>query len=274
MKENIIQNIKVLPPLSESIRDIMMVCNDQESSLIDVVNVVKKDPNASATLLKIANSSLYGSRKVKIVDRAIGMFGKAITKSFLVSKSVLDSIEVDLTPYGISEDQFLNVSLARLMLMSEWYEGIDKNMLEVLATSAQLANIGQVIVARELIDNGHAQDFLDAVSSGEDEVDELEIEFLGTSALEISVEILRHWKLDDEIIQALEYSTSIENIYQAPENIREYAIANYCVLNAIDAVGNENSTHIEDVFDMIDQNELDESRFVAILEQVRQGLHE
>jgi HD-like signal output (HDOD) protein len=274
MKDSIISNIKVLPPFSESIREIMAVCNDSDSSLIDVVNIVKKDPNASATLLKIANSSLYGSRKVKIVDRAIGMFGKAVTKSFLVSKSVLDSFKIDLSPYGISEDDFLNISLARLILLTEWYEPIDHGKIEVLATCVQLANIGQVVLAREIIDNGYAQEFRDALSSGEDEVDELEIEFSNMTSLEVTIHILRHWGLDDSIIEALEYSKTLESIREASEEIRPYAIAIFCVLNAIDGIGKENSTHMEDVFDLVDKQNLDEARFVSNLEEVRHNIHD
>jgi HD-like signal output (HDOD) protein len=274
MKDSIINSIKVLPPFSESIKDILRVCNDEDSSLIDVVNVVKKDPNASATLLKIANSSLYGSRKVKIVDRAIGMFGKAVTKSFLVSKSVLDSFEIDLSPYGISEEEFLHISLARLILMSEWYEGIDPQKVEVLATCAQLANIGQVVLAKEIINAGHAKEFSEALASGEEEVDELEIEFTGITSLEVTIHILRHWKLDESIVHALENSTSVEYINHASEDIRDYALACYCVLNAIDGVGKENATHMEDVYDMLDQNDLDETKFVTLLEQVKHGIHE
>jgi HD-like signal output (HDOD) protein len=271
MKQSIIDNIKMLPPLSDSIKDIMRVCDDAESSLLDVVNVVKKDPTATATLLKIANSSLYGNRNVKIVDRAVGMFGKAVTKSFLVSRSVLQSIKIDLSPYNMDEEKFSNVSLSRVMLMSDWYGDIDRSKLEILATAVQIANIGQIFIARELINSGKANEFKQAVISGEDDVEELEIEFVGISSTEVTCEILRYWKLDNTMIDALVFSHSEESVSRADDETLPYAQACFAVLNGIDIVGKENSMHIEEVYDLLDFNDLQEARFVAILDQVRQN---
>lgn len=273
MKQSIIESIRVLPPLSESVKDIISVCDDMESSLLDVVSVVKKDPTASATLLKIANSSLYGNRNVKIVDRAVGMFGKAVTKSFLISRSVIQSFKIDLTPYNMTEEQFANISLARVILMSEWYNDIDKKKLEILATTSQLANIGQLIIAKELIDTGKANDFKKALINCEDEIDELETEFVGHTSIEVSAEILKHWKLDSTLVNSLLFSYSSEALNRCDEVTRPYAIANFCVLNAIDTIGKENESHMEEILDILDHNDLGESKFTAILEQIRSNLN-
>jgi HD-like signal output (HDOD) protein len=269
MNDNIIKNIKLLPPLPSSTLEIYEVCSDTDSSLVDVVNVVKKDPIAVATLLKIANSSLYGSRNIKIVDRAIGMFGKSVTKAYLVNDAIVNSFTIDLSAYGISEEEFALVSQKRTKLMSEWYGEIDKSMLDVLSTTAQVGNIGQILLAKSMIDAGSANDFSEALGFGEDEVEELEEEFLGFNTLDVSAKILQHWKLDSMLIDSLEYSKNLDTISRAPEDIKDYAIANFIVFHAIDVNGNTTDDGLDMILDVLHDNNLNEERFEDLLAEIR-----
>jgi HD-like signal output (HDOD) protein len=266
MKDNIIKNIKVLPPLPKSTMEIYKVCSDADSSLVDVVNVVKKDPIATATLLKVANSSLYGSRNIKIIDRAVGMFGKSVTKAFLVNNSIVNSFKIDLSAYNMNDDDFAEVSQKRTKLMSDWYSEIDKSMLDILSTTSQVANIGQILLAKELKEGGHMDDFQDALGFGEDSIDELEDEFLGTTTLEITTEILQHWKLDQMLVDSLESSKNLDSIDRASSEIKPYAMANYIVLNALDIRGNKNEEAWDSVLDLLHDNGLNEETFEDLLD--------
>jgi HD-like signal output (HDOD) protein len=269
MNENIIKNIKLLPPLPSSTIEIYEVCSDPDSSLVDVVNVVKKDPIAVATLLKIANSSLYGSRNIRIVDRAIGMFGKSVTKAYLVNDAIVNSFKIDLSAYGISEDEFSLVSQKRTKLMSEWYSEIDKGMLDILSTTAQVGNIGQILLSKELAETGVAGEFKEALGFGEDEVDELEEEFLEFTTLDVSAKILEHWKLDPLLIESINYAKNYDTIERAPADIKPYAIANFIIFHAIDVLGNTTESGFDNVLDLIHENGLNEETFEDLLAEIR-----
>lgn len=268
MNDNIIKNIKMLPPLPKSTIEIYKVCSDADSSLVDVVNVVKKDPIATATLLKIANSSLYGSRNIKIVDRAVGMFGKSVTKAFLVNDAIRNSFKIDLTPYKMTEDSFMLVSQKRNKLMTDWYSDIDKNMLDILSTTSQVGNVGQILLAKELVTNGKKKDFLSAISTGEADIDELEDEFLGTTTLEITAQVLHHWKLDQMLVNAIEYSKNLDSIDRATSEVQPYAIANYVVYNSINILGNRSEEAWDGVLDLLHQSNFNEEVYEDLLQSI------
>jgi HD-like signal output (HDOD) protein len=268
MKENIINEIKFLPPLPESIIEVNRVCSDSESSLMDLVKVVKKDPIATATLLKVANSSLYGAREVKTIDRAVGMFGKAVTKSFLVNNAILNCFTLDLSPYGLSNDEFSITSQKRALLMSKWYGEINEDLLDTLSTAAGLGNIGEVIVAREIVNSNSTEEFKEAILDG-DPLDELEIKYAGYTHTEVTAMILDHWKLDKTMIESIKYSTDMDTATSAPEEVRELAIANFIVYNSINFVGDVVENEEDNVLDLIEEYNLNKNRFLHILEDIK-----
>jgi HD-like signal output (HDOD) protein len=267
MNESIINEIKFLPPLPESIIEVNRLCADPESSLMDLVNVVKKDPIATATLLKVANSSLYGAREVKTIDRAVGMFGKAVTKSFLVNNAVLNCFKLDLSPYGMTNDEFSATSQRRALLMSKWYGEIDESMLDVLSTAAQVGSIGEVIVARELVKSGDAEEFKESILDG-DPLEELEIRHVGYTSTEVTAMVLEHWKLDTMLIDSIKFSTDTEALKSAPDYIKEYAIANFIVYNSINPIGDVAEDMATEVEDLLEEYNLNKTRFMYILDDI------
>jgi HD-like signal output (HDOD) protein len=267
MNENIVNSIKALPPLPETTIEIYRLCSCEETSLIEVVEAVKKDPSAVATLLKFANSAIYGSRNVKIVDRAVGMFGKAVTKSFLVNDSITKSFKIDLSAYDMSTEDFSNISQKRNKLMTSWYSSIDRNMLDILATTAQVGNVGQIIIAKELANTNQELEFKDAID--DDDFYELEEEMVGHSTIEVSAEILDHWKLDSMITDSIKYSQSLEHINNAPEEIKPYAIANFIVFHSLDLKGESSEGAMDDVYDLLHEHNLNEDEFIELLAEVK-----
>ena len=267
MNENIVNSIKALPPLPETTIEIYKLCSTEDASLIDVVESVKKDPSAVATLLKFANSAIYGLRNVKIVDRAVGMFGKAVTKSFLVNDSIMKSFKIDLSPYGMSTEEFSNISQKRNKLMTSWYSSIDRSMLDILATTAQIGNVGQIILSKELIDTNNDEEFREALD--EEDIYELEAEMVNHSTIEISAAILHHWKLDQLLTDSIKYAQSITLINEAPENVKPYAIANFIIFHSLDLRGNSSETVMGDVYDLLHEHNLNEDEFIELLADVK-----
>jgi HD-like signal output (HDOD) protein len=267
MNENIVNSIKALPPLPETTVEIYRLCSVEDTSLVEVVEAVKKDPSAVATLLKFANSAIYGARNVKIVDRAVGMFGKAVTKSFLVNDSVMKSFTIDLSPYGMSTEDFSDVAQKRNKLVTSWYSSIDRSMLDILATTAQVGNVGQIVLAKELKDSGKDLEFQDAIE--DDDVYELEDEIIGHSTVEVSAAILDHWKLDPLISNSIKYSQNRELISQAPEDVKPYAIANFIIFHALDNTGKSSEGAMDDVYDLLHEYNLNEDEFIELLAEVK-----
>ena len=61
--ESVIQKIEALKPVSYLGEKIMEISADPESSLAEMVEVIKYDQSMTANLLRTCNSSLFGLRK-------------------------------------------------------------------------------------------------------------------------------------------------------------------------------------------------------------------
>ena len=218
MNENILKKIKSLPPLPKSVMEIQRITSDPEGSIGDLIKVVKEDPMLTANLLKAANSPLYGfSRQIKNVDQAVSLFGMSTVKGFAVSSAVRSTMKIDLSAYGISENQFVSVSQLQNALITNWYKR-DRSKLDILSTASFLLEIGAVIISSILVTEGLAEEFKERLAN-EDRT-ELEREYLETDTLSVTAEIFSYWKFDEELVNAIKFASNLENAenieYSAP----------------------------------------------------------
>jgi HD-like signal output (HDOD) protein len=269
MNQDIIKKIKLLPPLPESIDEIMRVCSDSESSLRELVDIVNKDPLAVATLLKVANSAIYGARRVHTIETAVGMFGKAIVRSFLVNSAVMNSFKVDLSPYGIDDSTYLKVAYERVFLVDRWYSSVSaENDISDFVLAVQLMSIGQVIVANEIIHLGKSQELLDAIEARED-LHVIEQELAGFTAIEATVEVLKHWKFDNTLIESIKHSISLDTIELADDDIKIRAVVNFVAFHSINEIGDIASEYSELICNLVDNYGLNLNIFEETLDEIR-----
>jgi HD-like signal output (HDOD) protein len=265
MNNNILKEIKALPPLPESVIEVNRICSNPEGTIADLAKAIKKDPIATATILKAANSPMYGLKEIKTVENAIAMFGKATTKAFILQMAVKSSFESNLSPYDLSFDDFSNISQKRAFLMTKWYGGIDFHMLNILATSTLLGNIGQIVIAKEILKSDKLVEFKDKILSDENSIEEIEIEYMNTTAIEVTSKILECWKLEKLLVDSLKYSVSLDSLKEADDISYPYALANYAVFKAIDGLGNTNEEELEELLNLLEENNLNSEQFKEIV---------
>jgi HD-like signal output (HDOD) protein len=201
MNEHIIKEIKALPPLPKSVMEIQRIANDPNSSISDMIKVVKEDPMLTANLLKAANSPLYGfTRQIKSVDQAVSLFGMATVKGFAISFAIKNTLKFDLSAYGINEDQFHNVSAKRNAITLLWYKK-NRKYLDVLATDSFLIDIGAVIISIVLNKLGKANEF--KANLNPENRDELEKKYIGMTTSKINAQIFTHWGFSEDLIEAM-----------------------------------------------------------------------
>jgi len=207
VNSKIFQKINSLPPLPKSVLEVQRITNDPNSSIKDLVKIIKEDPMLTANLLKVANSPLYGfAREIKSVDQAVSLFGMTPIKGFVISFAVRNSIKFDLSTYGITENFFHDISIKRNALAFNWYKGNKK--IDSIATDAFLLDLGAVIISLVLVSENKADEFKNKLTK--ENRDELEKEYVGTTTLEITYEIFKHWHFSDELIKPLKNLISNE----------------------------------------------------------------
>ncbi|MEA1917984.1 MAG: HDOD domain-containing protein [Campylobacterota bacterium] len=207
MKDKILEKIKQLPPLPESAIQIESIYQDPDSSFNDMVKVLEKDPLLTADILKAANSPLYGfSREINSVARAVSLFGMGAIRGFALASIVKNSFSLNLSPYGISNDQFAALSKMQHALMSNMCMKKHRALLDVLSPAAFLVEIGKVLIAQTIIDLGKEAEFKAAIASGD--IEATEIEFCTVDTAEVSATIFDHWRFDSNLVDTIKSCTN------------------------------------------------------------------
>ena len=220
--------LKTLEPLSNTIMQIMQICDDDEIPIKELIRVVKTDSIITAVILKSANSPLYGSIELKTIDQAVTRLGKTAIKALVASDIYKNIGKVDLTPYGINEDIFSQVSIDRLTLVTKWYCKVCIGDLAVLSCTAVLGNIGQLLIAKELIEMDLVDNFKNIYASIG--IKHAEGKTLHTSTTTITAQILNYWNLSFDIIDTIAYS---QNPSEAPQELQHLVIANNIVYDLV-----------------------------------------
>ena len=220
--------IQTLHPLSDSILQIQKVCNSNESSIKDLIKVVKKDPLASGMILQAAKSPLYNLEEINTVDHAITLLGKRKVQAIALTQARDAFDTAGLHVYNINDTVFSNVATLRLILMIKWYSKVSISALAILSTTAILGNIGQLLLAQEIQKMGKEEEFLNFAKKYSMEYAEEKI--LQTSTPLVSSDIASFWELDSDIVDSLRYSDNPKN---APDEVYDLALANYVVFRII-----------------------------------------
>lgn len=220
--------VQGLDPLASSIKKIIRLCDDPESSLKEIIAAVETDAIATATILHAASSPLYGIESTSSVEKAVTSFGKRMIKALTLSDLAYSLGNLNLQAYGVNEEQFKKAAALRLALMNRWYSRVNPHDLSILGTSAILGSLGSILIDQTLCAEGLTAAFK---TYADDELSTAEVTLLKTSTAFVSADILEFWALETELVDAIRYSDAPLN---APSRrIRSLACANALVYTMV-----------------------------------------
>jgi len=220
MSELMTQKIDSLPPLPKTIMEIEEFRGKVgEKEPFELLKIIEKDALIISTLLKVSNSAMFGFRsKVETPSRAINLLGVNFTISIAIGGTVQNLLKANLDPYGISTDDFMDASNLASSLVNLWVGKMDYDLKEELLLPALLQETGKFIIADVIDADGKTDDFKSEHASKDLAV--VEKEFVGKSTAEITADIFRHWKLSDNLINAIEFVDDLKN---CPEDFAQKA---------------------------------------------------
>ncbi|NPA60038.1 MAG: HDOD domain-containing protein [Epsilonproteobacteria bacterium] len=266
MNEDILKKIKQLPPLPESAMQIEAVYQDPDSGFNDMVKILEKDPLLTADILKAANSPLYGfSREINAISQAVGLFGMGTVRGFALASIVKKSFALDLSPYGINNDMFSNLSKKQHGLMTAWCLRKENKLLGILSPAAFLVEIGKVLIAQQIIADGSQDKFKEALNDFES-VEDAERKLFGTDTPEISATIFKHWRFEDGLVDVI---ANCQNPNRADEKDKKAAQILHVVRVAVPITGQITDKSIEEAKELINNYNLDMDSFDKALENAR-----
>jgi len=261
MKEILKRQIKQLPPLPESIAQIESVYHNPESTFRDMTKILERDPMLTASLLKAANSPLYGfSREINNVGQAVSLFGMGTVRGFALATIVKESFTLDLSPYGITPDIFAQLSEMQNALVAAWYKKTKPALVNSLSPAAFLVELGKVLISRCVEEEKCAKEFSEKLKA--EGVDKAEEEYCGTKTAAVSATIFDHWKFEPELITIIENS---DDPSKAPDEAKLLSASLKAVRLAININATITPESIEAALAIVDEFELDRPSFEAAL---------
>ncbi len=268
MTEEVLKKIKQLPPLPESAMQIEAVYQDPNSNFQDMVKIIEKDPLLTADILKAANSPLYGfSREINSISQAVGLFGMGTVRGFALASIVKKSFSLDLSPYGLSNVAFAELSKKQHALTTTWCLRKENRLMGVLSPAAFLVEIGKVIIVQVIKSEGKEEEFANALKELNNDADAAEAEVMGVTTAEVSAKIFEHWRFEENLVDIIANCKTPENT-QNDDNKRASAILD-AVRTSITLNGQVTDETIAKAKEIIEEYSLDMESYENAIEGLK-----
>lgn len=211
MKNSLLEKIDSLPPLPKSVIELEEFRKASDKEPLTLLNIIEQDPLIITTLLKVANSAMFGFRHaVETPSRAINLLGINFTISIALGSIVQDLIKSNLDSYKVSTDDFMFSSHLASNLVNSWVANISFDLKEELLLPAFLQETGKFIISEIIHESDKTDEFQEAIKSGKD-LSLVEKEFSGFSCAKITANIFKHWKLSHNLIFAIGFVGDLKN---------------------------------------------------------------
>ena len=266
MNDTLKEKIKQLPALPESAIKLEAIYHNPDSSFDDMVKVLELDPLLTADILKAANSPLYGfTREINSISQAVGLFGMGTIRGFALAMIVKKCFELNLSPYGLSNSQFSDLSKTQNALAVSWYLRQKPKLLDLLSPASFLIEIGKVMISQCVLEKGAEQAFKSKIEAGEP-IRKVEEEACETFTSEVSANIFDHWKFDEALINLIRFSDEPETCED--ESIQEAAKVLHVICTATGINGDFTDETLTSAKALIQKYNLDLPSFETAIEKI------
>ena len=87
-------------------------------------------------------------------------------------------MKIDLSPYSLPNQKFLDICTLQSALMLHWYSKVDRELLQLLLPAAFMMELGKVILANVAIEEGRKDEFAQLIAqSSLENIHQIEIDF-------------------------------------------------------------------------------------------------
>ncbi|AXH13785.1 HDOD domain-containing protein [Malaciobacter mytili] len=210
MKELIIEKIDSLPPLPKSVLELEKFRKLPNKDPRELRSIIEKDPLMITTILRVANSAMFAFKdKVETPSRAISLLGTNFCISIALGSVVQNLIKSNLEAYDATTDDFLFISNLSSMLINAWISSVDEGLKDELMLAAFLQEIGKFIISDLIVENNLIQEFQDKLK--ENDIENVEKEFMGFSCSRITANIFKHWNLSPNLIFTIGFVNDLDS---------------------------------------------------------------
>jgi len=217
----LVNKVKEMPPLPQSITQILEITKDDKSSSRELAKVFERDPTLAVNILKIANLPAYGfSSRISTISHAVVCLGLETIKSIALTSSTHDMLNKEIPAYSLGEGMLWQHSISCATCAKIIAKRIGYKDDEEAYIAGLLLDIGKVILS------SFAEDEFNQVAerAEKDKVpfNIAEQEILGFAHPQVGGRVIKKWHLPSALVEAVLY-------HHQPEKAVEHKTLAYIV---------------------------------------------
>lgn len=190
-----------LPVMPEVAQALISTLSSDEADVGTITNIIAKDPGLTATLLRMANSAIFGlSRSVHTLDSAVSVVGMAHIRARALSICMAGSFRF---PTGLDRLQFWRHSMV-CAGYAKWLASQCAMDEQEAWLTGMMLRLGEIIIAQRMPD---ALELIEAQPCHPGERWKRERDVAGFDEGQIAAEIARRWDFPEAVALALEHAS-------------------------------------------------------------------
>lgn len=256
--EKIIKAIDNLTPFSNISHRVLEITSNPDSSLAQLVDVIKYDQGITANLLRICNSSYFGLRnRIVSIKQAVAYLGLEKVAGLVVMGTTAQNFKNAQRGYDLEEGELWRYSVASALIAQDLAEKRKIAKIYFLFTTALLKDIGKVILSTYVRES--FEDIIKMVREENLPFVEAEKAVIGIDHAELGARVAEGWNFNPEMVDIIRHHHNPEKA--APDSLSIpiiYLADCICMMIGI-GVGSDGLAYryYQDVLDRLNFSETD-----------------
>lgn len=262
--ERIIHDIDALQPVSQIGNRAMEVISNPDSSLNEVVDIIKYDQAMTANILRICNSAFFGLKKeIVSIKQAVAYMGVDKVACLVMVGHNRANFNKMNEGYDLDEGALWRYSVSSALIAQDLAEKRKLENTSFLFTSALLKDIGKVVLNTYMYEA--LEDIQSKVSKEGKTFIEAEKEILGIDHAELGGKIAEKWNLSQATVDIIK---NHHNPYHASSDDLSlpiiYLADSICMMIGV-GVGADGLAYRyhQDILDLLNFSDIDLQKTIA-----------
>lgn len=201
--EQIVEGIVNLPPTPRILPKLQKLLRDPDSSIHDIISLVKVDAPMTAQIVRLSNSAYYHTGEpVQSLEEAVNRLGfREVYR--VTSVAAAHQVMGEALPlYNMGKGELLEGSVSTAILMVEIGSRARRMDLDAAYTTGLLHSIGKVVINQYFLKHG-----LELYGNANGETIDMmwERRLLGFDHAAAGAAILEKWKFPEEIVVPVQW---------------------------------------------------------------------
>ena len=252
----ILDKIQGLPALPSTVKEVMDVISDPESTVNEIVKAI--DPSLATKILQVVNSPYYRRyTNVKSLEHAVSLLGFKTVKELVTGISLLKIFphqqKTDFDYEGFWRHSLLIAGIAKILAKIIKYYETDR-----LYTAALIHNIGKVLIGL------YMSEYLGEIKRLTREEGlrsrEAEKKVLGLDHAEIGGMAGEKWELPEDFVKIIRYHNKPHKLHEELDLLKLCLLINY-------AANIVNKLNIPDSAEMIEKIEKTGKMLIGLIKE-------